>query len=242
MKAVIDGDMIVYRASFGAENEIRWSDDVYTLHMDMNEALDKVESHIDSILSRLNTSEFVLAFSPKTTFRHKLFDGYKANRANKRKPLGLSDLISRVIEKYNGIKFDNIEADDTIGLICTKDDQCIAVSGDKDFLTLPCKFYNFLKDEVVETSLEEANYNHLIQTLTGDAVDGYAGVKGVGVKTAEKLLAKTGATWEGVVAIYESKGLSYDDALINARLAYILRDGDYDIDKQKLLRLWDGGK
>ena len=238
MKAIIDGDMIVYRAAFGSEKEIKWCDDVYTLHMDMNEALDKVATIIDSILAKLHTSQFSLAFSPKKTFRHELFDGYKANRADKRKPLGLGDLISRVKSQYDGLLYANIEADDVIGLICTKDRNCVAVSGDKDFLTLPCKFYNFLKDELIETSEEEANYNHLIQTLTGDVVDGYSGIKGVGIKTAEKLLAKTGATWEGVVEIYTSKGYTEDIALLNAQLAYILRDGDYDFDKQELIKLW----
>lgn len=238
MKAVIDGDMIVYRAAFGSEKEIKWCDDVYTLHMDMNEALDKVSTSIDSILRKLNTSTFALAFSPKKNFRHELYDQYKANRTDKRKPLGLGDLISRVKTQYDAMMYPNIEADDAIGIICTNDKSCVAVSGDKDFLTLPCKFYNFLKDELVETSLEEANYNHLIQTLAGDPVDGYAGVKGVGIKTAEKLLAKVGATWEGVVEVYTSKGYTEDDALLNARLAYILRDGDYDFDKQNIIKLW----
>jgi len=230
--------MIVYRAAFGSEKEIKWCDDVYTLHMDMNEALDKVSTSIDSILAKLGTSTFALAFSPKKNFRHRLYDSYKANRSDKRKPLGLSDLIHRVRSQYDGMIYKDIEADDVIGLICTKDKDCVAVSGDKDFLTLPCKFYNFLKDELFDTSLEEANYNHLIQTLTGDVVDGYAGVKGVGIKTAEKLLAKTGATWEGVVEIYQSKGYTEDEALLNARLAYILRDGDYDFDKQEVIKIW----
>ena len=61
----------------------------------------------------------------------------------------------------------------------------------------------------------------------GDAVDGYAGLKGVGPKTAVKLLDKHGWDWDGVVKIYESKDQTEEDALLNARLAYILRNKDY---------------
>ncbi|MGB0440436.1 MAG: NADH-quinone oxidoreductase subunit NuoE, partial [Paracoccaceae bacterium] len=45
-------------------------------------------------------------------------------------------------------------------------------------------------------------------------------IKGVGPKTAVKLLDKHGWDWDGVVTVYESKGLTEDDALLTARLAY----------------------
>tara|TARA_A100001015_G_C15021488_1_gene728216 strand:+ start:2519 stop:2827 length:309 start_codon:yes stop_codon:yes gene_type:complete len=95
-----------------------------------------------------------------------------------------------------------------------------------------------MKDELTERDVEEANYNHLLQTLTGDSTDGYAGVRGIGPKTAEKLLTKKGASWKTVVEIYESKGMTEDEALLNARLAYLLRADDYDIKKHKIKALW----
>lgn len=238
IKAIIDGDMVVYRAAAGSEREIKWDDDVFTLHLDMNEARDKVATALDTILTTLNTTKYSMVFSPSKNFRHEICNTYKINRANKRKPLGYRYLVQDIFENFNGIRFPNIEADDTIGILCTTDDSCVAVSGDKDFATLPCRWYNFLRDELTERDLEEANYNHLIQTLTGDMTDGYSGVKGIGPKTAEKLLSKKGATWDSVVEIYESKGMTADEALLNARLAYILRADDYDIPTHKIKDLW----
>ena len=238
-KAVLDGDMIAYRAAFGSEHEIRWDDDLFTLHLDLNEALDKVHTALVAILHKLNTADYVTVFSPSKTFRHDLTPTYKANRKDKRKPLGLKVLMHEVYEMHNGMRHDNIEADDLIGIICTGDDSCIAVSGDKDFATLPCKWYNFLKDEMSERTVEEANYNHLIQTLTGDSTDGYMGVKGIGPKTAEKLLTSKGATWSSIVDIYESKGMTEEEALLNARLAYILRSDDYDLETKQIKQLWN---
>jgi DNA polymerase-1 len=200
--------------------------------------MDKVQASLSTILHKLNTNNYACVFSPSKTFRHEICPTYKANRKDKRKPLGLKDLINDVFKYHNGMRHNNIEADDLIGILCTKNDSYVAVSGDKDFATLPCKWYNFLKDEYSERTVEEANYNHLIQTLTGDTVDGYAGVKGIGPKTAEKLLRSKGASWSTVVDIYESKGMTKEEALLNARLAYILRADDYDVKTQTIKALW----
>jgi DNA polymerase-1 len=236
-KAIIDGDMIVYRSAFGSEHEIKWDDDVYTLHLNMREAFDKCTDIIDSICKRLDTTDYILAFSPSVTFRHNLFPDYKANRKDKRKPLGLRDLVDKVFTDHNGKRVDNIEADDLIGIMCTGNDSYVACSGDKDFATLPCRWYNFIRDEYSERTHEEADYNHLIQALAGDPTDNYMGVKGIGVKTADKLLKQKGATWQTVVDIYKSKELTEYDALLNARLAYILRCDDYDEATGKI-NLW----
>ena len=69
----------------------------------------------------------------------------------------------------------------------------------------------------------------------GDATDGYQGLKGVGPKTAVKLLDKHGWDWGAVVKIYESKGMTEADALLTARLAYILRKDNF---KDGKIILW----
>lgn len=230
--------MLAYRAASSSEKEIRWSDDIFTLQLDLNEAKDKFSTNLNHILKKLGTDQYVCAFSPSKTFRHEICTTYKANRKTKRKPLGYSTLLGDLFIMHNGVRFPNVEADDAIGILCTGNDSYIAVSGDKDFATLPCRWYNDLKDEMSERTVEEANYNHLVQTLTGDATDGYAGVKGVGPKTADKLLKQKGATWKSVVEIYESKGMTADEALLNARLAYILRADDYDVNQHKIKALW----
>jgi DNA polymerase-1 len=124
--------------------------------------------------------------------------------------------------------FPRLEADDVCGIMATEDPTFVAVSGDKDFGTLPITWYNMLRDEMRSVTPEEADKFHLIQTLAGDPTDGYMGVKGIGTKTAEKILEKDGYNWETVVATYEKAGLTEDDALVTARLARILRASDYD--------------
>ena len=96
--------------------------------------------------------------------------------------------------------------------------------------------------ELREVTEEEADYNHMLQTLTGDAADGYPGCPGIGPKTAEKLLAGVGRTyaemWPIVVEQYAKKGLSEGIALTQARIARICRRDDYDF-KRKEVKLWN---
>jgi DNA polymerase-1 len=71
----------------------------------------------------------------------------------------------------------------------------------------------------------------------GDSTDGFGGLKGCGPRTAEKLLEKNGATWSTVVDAYKAKGQTAEDALLTARLARILRHGDYNKETNEV-KLW----
>jgi 5'-3' exonuclease len=71
--------------------------------------------------------------------------------------------------------------------------------------------------------------------MSGDQTDGYSGIPGVGVKRAAALLDKEGCTWDTVVKAYKAKGLSEDDALLNARLAKILHNEHYDSERKQIL-------
>ena len=117
----------------------------------------------------------------------------------------------------------------------------VAVSGDKDFATLPIHWYNHLKDTLRIISKEEADHFHLEQSLMGDSTDGFGGIKGCGPMTAKKLLDKNGATWKTVVDAYKAKGETEYEALLTARLARILRDGDYNFDTHEIT-LWTPNK
>ena len=119
-----------------------------------------------------------------------------------------------------------LEADDLCSLLSKPGD--ILVSADKDFQTIPNRyFYSYMKDELKENTQESADYFWYYQCLAGDRTDGYNACPGTGPVTAKKLLDTNGATWESVVAAYESKGLTEEDALQQARVARILREGDY---------------
>lgn len=229
MKLIIDGDMFLYRASFSTEVEIKWDEDTWTLHSSEKESQHSFDSCLMSVVNKLEKdAEFILAFSDTANYRYDIFPNYKSNRRNTRKPLGLKALREWAIESYDSRVFPRLEADDVCGIMATEDPTFVAVSGDKDFGTLPITWYNMLRDEMRSVTPEEADKFHLIQTLAGDPTDGYMGVKGIGTKTAEKILEKDGYNWETVVATYEKAGLTEDDALVTARLARILRAEDYD--------------
>ena len=72
-----------------------------------------------------------------------------------------------------------------------------------------------------------------MQSLSGDQTDGYAGLSGVGVKRATTLFESKGYSWKTVVEAYEEKGMTEEDALLNARLARILTVDDYDFKRKR---------
>ena len=100
---------------------------------------------------------------------------------------------------------------------------------------IPGKLYNL--ETTQDITAEEGTQWHYIQTLAGDQTDGYSGVPGIGVKRAETLFNKEGYSWTTVVKAFKDKGLTEDDALLNARLARILTIEDYDTKRQEPI-LW----
>lgn len=118
---------------------------------------------------------------------------------------------------------------------------------------------------ITTTTLADANRWHLIQTLAGDRTDGYDGCPGLGMERAARIIddphilkptkgivtrgprkgveitkwvgEPTDDLWACVVSHYEKEGLTEEDALRNARLAYLLRADAYDMDTGRIT-LW----
>jgi DNA polymerase-1 len=167
---------------------------------------------------------------------------YKAHRKTNRKPVVYSALKEYIRMAYRVYESPTLEADDVLGLLATGAypgirDPMIVVSADKDLKTIPCRLHNPNDGSERTIGLEEANYNHLYQTLIGDTSDGYPGCPGVGPKTAEKLLAEHGAVWSTVVNAYTKAGLNEHEALQQARVARILRKGEYSF-RTNRVKLW----
>ena len=122
-----------------------------------------------------------------------------------------------------------------MGIYSTKYPGNIIASPDKDMRQIPGQLYNF--DETFTIEPNAGATWHLIPCLSGDQTDGYGGVPGIGVKRAEALFKKEGYSWRTVVRAFKDKGLTEEDALVNARLAKILTKDDYDYE-QNIPRLW----
>ena len=251
---IIDGDIIVYRASDAAlevfETELEEDETfVYriTSYANKKVAIEAIQSMIDKICEATKSDKVVICLSDGENFRKQINPNYKGNRKKKLKP-ELYQFLRHWFENESGYEvyaLPDLEADDVAGILATSDkiqgDKCVW-SFDKDFKTIPCKFAKGSPDGKITKKLiieKEADWWFMYQTLIGDTTDGYTGCKGIGDKKARKILGAIGEKsleemWKLVVETYKEAGYSEDEALLNARMARILRAEDYAEGRVKL--------
>ena len=227
LKLLVDADYIVYKACAGAEEDIDWGDDVITVVSKFSDAMAFVSRDLSKIKNEFmwDTPEVVLFFSDSKNFRKKIYPEYKGHR-NRKKPCGYRRVISELENQYEVIRLPELEADDAMGIYATNHPGNIIVSPDKDLRQIPGLLYNM--DETITITPEAGKQWHYIQTLAGDQTDGYSGVPGIGIKRAVTLFEEHGYNWKTVVQAFADKGLTEKDALLNARLAKILTNKEYD--------------
>lgn len=236
MSLLIDADFIVYKCCAATETEIDFGEDLIVVTSKFTEAYEYVERELYNIANDLGCfDESILFFSDSVNFRKSIDPAYKGHR-NRKKPCGYKRVINKLKEDYHVIVMPSLEADDAIGIYATKEKGHIICSPDKDMRQIPGDLYD-LTNEVVTITKEEGDRWHLIQTMAGDQTDGYGGVPSIGIKRADALLTEKGATWKTVLETFLEKGLTEDDALMNARLAKILQVEDYDFTNQTV-RPW----
>ena len=235
MNLLIDADFIVYKCCAACETEIDYGEDVIFVTSNFSDAYKAVTNEISKITKQFGDfATPILFFSDSNNFRKKISPDYKGHR-NRKKPCGYKRVIRNLRIQYNVIVMDTLEADDAMGIYATQHPGNIIVSPDKDMRQIPGKLYNL--ETTQDITAEEGAQWHYIQTLAGDQTDGYSGVPGIGVKRAETLFDKEGYSWDTVVKAFTDKGLTVDDALLNARLARILTLDDYDTKRQEPI-LW----
>ena len=241
MKYLIDADIVAFKAASSVERPIDWGDGMWTLHAYEHEGIDYIKNYIHQVTNHLGEGEVVMYLTHTDNWRKDVLPDYKSNRKNTRKPLILKALREYIMTEMDGIMVDTMEADDLLGITATNEPDCIVVSEDKDLNTIPCHLYNPAKDERIRiVSVREADYFHMVQTLTGDAVDGYKGLPRCGIKTAEKILdgcETLTEMWDAVVKAYAKQNLNESVALTQARVARICRSDNYDFKTRKVI-LW----
>jgi DNA polymerase-1 len=141
---------------------------------------------------------FVLEGIPK--FRQSLSEGeYKKGRKNPGSSFHRQKaaIINLVIEcmPFETVRHPDLECDDTIATLtrvhASKEDECVIVSSDSDFIQLlnyfdKVKLYNPVKKEFID----KPDYDYVMwKALRGDPTDNIKGLPGVGDKTADKLIA-----------------------------------------------------
>lgn len=241
MRLLIDGDVLLHKAIPAARTEVQWSPGCYSLALDVNVAASIAADILQRWIDGLNADSAILTFSDpvRRYFRHEIYPDYKAGRS----PClpGWMDLVARVSAMEKSVCWQHLEADDVLGILATEegDTDDVIVSIDKDMRSIPCRLWNPDKpmDGIESITEEQADRFHLQQTLEGDRVDGYPGCPGIGKVRAARILDAVDdpdseswyfTAWGAVVDAYEGAGLTEDDALLQARLARILRAGEYN--------------
>ena len=234
---LIDGDIVLYQISAQCEKEIDWGDGLWTLHSDEQEAQSRLDDYMSTVLNQLDADIMTVALSSFNNFRKELFPEYKLNRQFKRKPLAMSSLRNYYSENYTTVCYDNLEADDVLGILATEksDNTRIIVSIDKDLRQIP-GLLSSDRQNIETIKPKDADRWHMYQTLVGDTVDNYKGCPGIGDKKANKILEENNS-WKSIIEVFEKAGVSKTDALIQARLAKILRAEDYDKQTGEI-KLW----
>ena len=239
-RLLIDGDILTYRTCWACQTQVQWEDDIVTTATNLKEVKAQADATIARWQEQLGVKQIIICFSPKggKYFRHNILESYKGTRKASQKPMGYHSLVEYLKNKYSYLQVPMLEADDTLGILATNGEcsRNIIVSVDKDMLTIPCEYYNMDKEvtETVDTKL--ADYMHLYQTLVGDSTDNYKGCPGVGPKKAADILKIP--SWSRVVTAFEKAGLTSDDALVQARVARILRANEYNFETGEVI-LWE---
>ncbi|MCD6379836.1 DNA polymerase I [bacterium] len=216
------------------------------------------------ILKRYNPEYMAVVFdSGKPTDRHRIFPDYKANR--EKMPEDLSRQISQLYDlvKAFGISVwavDGYEADDIMATIAgmasdrqmdvkivTGDKDLFQILSDKIHLIRPGKGTN-LSDQIGPEYLRERFALTPSQitdflALMGDSADNIPGVKGIGEKTALKLLGEFGSLMNILNKSEEIKSKHIrdkiesgkEDALFSKKLVELVNvPGNFELEKMKV--------
>lgn len=243
---LIDADTIAFKAALAAEYNHDFNGTICR-GADLDQAFETFRGEIGDLCVEYGTTKHRIALTGPTNFRKDVYAAYKSKRGPK--PICLGELKAKIVEELGGVIKDLLEADDIVGIWATHPTlikgEKIVVSIDKDLKTIPCAYTNG-NGETTNISKSQANLFFLTQVLTGDTTDGYPGLPGCGGVGAGKILLpfldseggfNAKGAWAAVVAAYEKSGRTVDDALVQARVARILRYQDYNF-KTKEPILW----
>lgn len=253
---IVDGYSFIFRAFYAIKNHLTSKDGVPT---------NALYGFLQSILPLRFNKEidfFVIVFDcAKHTFRHEIYQDYKANRSPMPDDLRVQIPIIKEVCGYLGIPMlekATFEADDVIATLATKFSQSGYIieilSSDKDLMqVIDDNKQIFLFDAIKNKTIQEQQVLDkfgvlpkkvaYVQALIGDSVDNIPGVKGIGPKRASALINE----WHDLEMLYENidavAPLSLRNNLINYRqqaflsleLATLKVDLDLDLSLEQLV-------
>lgn len=218
---------------------------------------------IFKILKEYTPTHFAVAFDLKApTFRHKMYDGYKAGR--KKMPDELAEQIEplkQMIDFFgiNRLELEGFEADDILGVVAKKAGESglktYIITGDKDSFQLATDNVSILftkkgisEIEVVDKQKMLDDYGITptefidLKALMGDSSDNIPGVAGIGEKTGLKLIQEYKSIENIYKHIDEIKGAvqkkliaDEESAYMSKKLATIHSDLPVDFETEEIL-------
>lgn len=255
--ALIDGDLLCYRVSAIFDEQIDFGEGGSFRYLDKKAAVKAANSEVNDLADAVSADRVLVCLSDtKENFRKAIYGRYKSHRPSEKPPL-VHTIREALAVEWPTIIVPRLEADDVMGLLSRTAKlpvpgqpgffdgikKRVIVSCDKDMRTIPGLLYNPNKADlgIVSVSTAEADRMFFTQTLTGDAVDNYPGCPKIGPKSrfvaAIQEQDDPDLMWEIVVEAYLSKGLGPEDAVVQARMARILRPGEYN-PATATIKLW----
>lgn len=239
-KVIIDGDSYIFKAACATSTLINIEGELYYEGYDLNNARKYMQDTVNNICEKCSANDYVIVLASvgAKNFRYAINPTYKSNRKAVKKPIMLDKVREVVIKEFNTASIPHLEADDVVRIMYEEGDGNAIASIDKDLKTFPCKIYDSYHDTFTYVMQQQADANFKRQLLMGDSADGYAGIKGIGKATADKLLMD-GIDIDGIVQMYLDKGMTVDDFKRTYNSAKIIGAEDFN---KGVITLYGGEK
>jgi 5'-3' exonuclease len=248
MELLLDGDLFAFSTAIALQRENPFLPGEFTFDQSQAEMI--LASRIDTLATKWKADKITIALScqREENFRMGVTDTYKAHRKAKASPIGLVMMRDYLLSNYSVVTEPHLEADDIIGILATDPSAThrrLVVSWDKDVTAIEGETYNPQKDVYKKVSKLTSLKFFLYQCLIGDSADGYKGINKIGPKKGQAFISglkPLSTAWEKIVELAMEKGHGEKEEaegwmLIQARLAWILRNEDYNW-KTKEIKLW----
>ncbi len=244
---LIDGHALAYRAYFGMPQTFK------TQAGEPTHAVYGFTNMLLAVWKEIEPDYFIVTFDAGDTFRHALYSDYKATR--EKMPDDLRTQITRIeqlVKAFNMPVFtkEGYEADDLLGTLATQAAaqgiETLIVTGDRDAFQLvgphikviyPGGQNRFNERKLYDKAAVEERFgvppDKLVdlKAMVGDTSDNIPGIKGIGDKTAAKLLQQYGSL-EGIYAHLDELPAAQkskfeadrDNAFLSQKLGRIITD------------------
>ena len=255
---LLDAMALIFRAHFAFSKNPR----INSKGLNTGVVLGFTNSLIE-IINKEKPTHIGVAFDlPGPTFRHKMFEEYKAQREEAPEDIKTGiPIVKELVRCFNIpiLEMEGFEADDIIGTIAKqaskKGFEVFMMTPDKDYAQLvenhiylykPAYMGNSvdilgIKEVLEKFDIEKVDQVRDILGLQGDASDNIPGIPGIGAKTAVKLLKEFGSVENLVENTKQLKGKQKENVenfgkqgILSKELATIVVDVPIDFDEKEL--------